>query len=1505
VGTGKKTVEAIFDAAIQFKSLKKRDAYVLRACGDDQKLLARVRALLEHHDASSFLDAPIFDPEVTLDTSPLTEGPGTTIGNYKLLEQIGEGGMAVVYMAEQEKPLRRRVALKIIKLGMDTKSVITRFEVERQALAVMDHPNISRVFDAGTTETGRPYFVMELVRGVSISRYCDKNKLNTKERLGLFVQVCNAVQHAHQKGIIHRDIKPSNILVTLHDGKPVPKVIDFGIAKATSQRLTEKTLFTRYAQMIGTPAYMSPEQAEMSDLDIDTRTDIYSLGVLLYELLTSTTPFSEEQLCEAGYLEMQRIIREEEPLKPSTKLSTLGDTLTDVAEHRKASPDLLQKLVRGDLDWIVMKSLDKDRTRRYDTANALAADIQRHLSHELVEANPPNTIYRIRKFVQKHRGTVAAVFTIIAILIAGFMVSTTLYLFAVEALGKEATARQAAEKAENIAQEKAEAHRRALYYNRIALADVQWHAANISSVHRLLELCPKDLRGWEWYHLLRISDQALMTLRGHDGNVNSVAFSPDGSRIVSCGDDQTIKVWETKSGAEVMTLHGHKSRITSVAFSPDGRRIVSGSMGHTLKIWDAQSGSELMTLLGHKVPVNSVAFSPDGKRIVSGTDNTLKVWDAESGSEVMTLRGREAFILSVAFSPDGRRIVVGGYDRMLKIWDANGGAEAMTLRGHEKFISSVAFSPDGMRIVSASKDKTLKIWDVNSGAEVMTLRGHNVDVTSTAFSPDGRWIVSGSSDKTLKVWDASSGEEIMTLRGYEREVLCVAFSPDSRWIVSGSRDNTLKIWDVESSGGLASLRGHGAQIRSVDFSPDGKRIVSGGGRFVKVWDVEAGSVVMNLKGHPNSVFSVAFSPDGRLIVSGSRDNTLKVWDAEIGREVMTLRGHKVPVNSVAFSRDGSRIVSGSGDKTLKVWDAETGSEVMALKGHPNSVCSVAFSPDGRKIVSGSGDNDLKVWDASSGAEVMTLRGHNEAVMSVAFSPDGRRIVSGSNDKTLKVWDANSGIEVMTLRGHEGNVNSVEFSPDGRRIISCCSNKALKVWDASSGAEAMTLRGHEGRINSVAYSPDGRRIASGSSDSTLKVWDSDSPEKEEELTLYLVRKYIASGQLEEAARLVEELLTLEGRETEMTGEAQLAITLLGVAYRNRAKTKVRERKFAEATIDYEAAMRFNMNHALYFNDLAWLQATCLEGKFRNSEKAIENATKACEITNWKKANYVGTLAAAYAEASDSDSAVKWQKKAIDLLSEDERTKIQSNYEERLKLYQSGQPYHKGHLWSFSTGKLIAWWKFDETEGYKVADSSGNGNDGTLKGNPIWQPSGGRIGGALLLDGNRDYVVIGNESNFDITGSITVAAWMKVNIFDKPWQTIVAKGSTWRLSRYSFKNSIVFSCTGFAPRLNLRSYGNIVGQDDVNDGGWHHICGTYDGVNIRLYVDGVEDSTSPDTYRDNIDTNNYNVWIGNNSQYPEREWNGLIDDLRIYSYALSEAQVKEIYTERGPGSNERPE
>ena len=445
--------EAIFDAALALPP-EQRPAYLDQACGQDAQLRQRIELLLRSHDhAGEFLEPapPAGQNRTVVVPTPPSEKPGDIIAHYKIREKLGEGGCGVVYVAEQTEPVRRRVALKVIKLGMDTRSVIARFEAERQALAMMDHPNIARVLDAGATETGRPYFVMELVRGIKITDYCDQNQLNTTQRLALFVQVCHAVQHAHQKGIIHRDIKPSNILVTLHDGVPVPKVIDFGIAKATEGRLTDLTVYTELRQFIGTPAYMSPEQAEMSGLDIDTRSDIYSLGVLLYELLTGRTPFDAQELVQSGLDAMRRTIREKEPQRPSTRLSTMLEAeLTTVAKRQSAEPPKLVHFIRGDLDWIVMKALEKDRTRRFESASGLALDVERFLKNEPIEARPPSGLYRFQKWVRRNKTAFAAAAAVAAALVLGLGLSLYLFVRERRAHRLEQEARQRAVAAERV-----------------------------------------------------------------------------------------------------------------------------------------------------------------------------------------------------------------------------------------------------------------------------------------------------------------------------------------------------------------------------------------------------------------------------------------------------------------------------------------------------------------------------------------------------------------------------------------------------------------------------------------------------------------------------------------------------------------------------------------------------------------------------------------------------------------------------------------------------------------------------------------------------------------------------------------------------------------------------------------------------------------------------------------------------------------------------------------------
>jgi serine/threonine protein kinase/Tfp pilus assembly protein PilF len=487
--------KSVFLQALELESPAERKRYLLEVCAANPALRAGVEELLHAHEQpGNLLDNPpagAFSAKngLAVSGSQAVEHPGMTIGPYKLMEQIGEGGFGLVFVAEQQQPVRRKVALKVMKPGMDSREIMARFEAERQALALMEHPNIARVFDAGATPSGRPYFVMELVRGVPITEFCDQNRMSLRARLELFVHVCHAVQHAHLKGIIHRDLKPSNVLVTLHDGTPVVKVIDFGVAKAVGQQLTERTVYTRFTQMIGTPLYMSPEQAEMSGLDVDTRSDIYSLGVLLYELLTGATPFDRKRIQTASFDELRRIIREEEPPRPSQRFSTLGAARTTVSVSRGAEPGLLTSVLRGDLDWIVMKSLEKDRTRRYETAAEFSQDILRYLKDEEVVARPPTTLYRFGKLVRRNRVAFFTTSLVMAALITGTTVSAWQAVRATAALGEADRLRGEAEaftrklKEANVLLDSARANAE---QERWAQADAQYtRAVNLQPEHYL------------------------------------------------------------------------------------------------------------------------------------------------------------------------------------------------------------------------------------------------------------------------------------------------------------------------------------------------------------------------------------------------------------------------------------------------------------------------------------------------------------------------------------------------------------------------------------------------------------------------------------------------------------------------------------------------------------------------------------------------------------------------------------------------------------------------------------------------------------------------------------------------------------------------------------------------------------------------------------------------------------------------------------------------------------
>ncbi len=1171
---------AILNAVLELPA-GHRAAYLDQACAGDSALRQQVEALLQAHDqAEGFLEAPPagldFQRIVQVNIPP-TEKTGDKIGRYKLLQEIGEGGCGVVYMAEQEEPVRRRVALKVIKLGMDTKQVIARFEAERQALALMDHPNIAKVLDAGATDAGRPYFVMELVRGVKITDYCDQANLSTRDRLDLFIKVCQAIQHAHQKGIIHRDIKPSNILVTLHDGVPVPKVIDFGIAKATTdQRLTDKTLFTALEQFIGTPAYMSPEQAEMSGLDIDTRCDIYSLGVLLYELLTGKTPFDAQELMASGLDAMRKTIREQEPLRPSTKLSqtlvaadkvgrvtaraplgvppsggsnrvNAGLQTADGAqgvtrptpkteeEIRASSRRLLRiketiTLLRGDVDWIVMKCLEKDRARRYETANGLASDIQRHLSNEAVLARPPSAAYRFQKMVRRNKLAFAATAAIATVLVLGVIASTWQAVRAtqakreaVEAQRKEAEQRQSAENnarearqaeqkadaATSLAKQRAAEITRNLYFAEMNLAgDAAAEAGGISRIATLTakwlpEKGAADQRGWEWYYLRSLL-QELFTLSGYSNSVNSVAWSPDGKRLASgSGDnlasgsgDNTIKVWDAASRQVIHTLRGHTGYLFSVAWSPDGKRLASASGDATVRVWDADSGHETLTLSGHSGGVHSVAWSRDGK-LASAGDNTVKVWDAANGTNVLTFTNHTDRVDAMAWSPDGKRLASGSWDNTVKVWEADSGKVIHTLTNHTYWVRSVAWSPDGKRLASASGDRKLMVWDAASGTLIHTLTGHTAMMRSVAWSPNGKRLASAGHDYTLRIWDAESGANLasLTKRGHTFWATSVAWSPDGKRLASGSRDKTVRVWEVDSEENM-TLRAPASldTAPSIAWSLDGKRLATASAdKTVRIWDAASGSNTFILTHHTDRVQSVAWSPDGKHLASASWDQMIKIWEADSGKVIHTLTGHTYRVWSVAWSPDGKRLASAAPDSTVRIWDWTSERLLHTLEGYGNGVHSVAWSPNGKSLASASWDGSLKVWvpDAFDPDKVppqltLNLRGENPWMLSAKWSPDGKRVAAGNGD-TLKVWDVASGTNIHTLRGHSGDVISVSWSSDGKRLASASQDNTVKVWDADSGEQILTLRGFVG-YSTVAWSPDGKRLAASNGDGTVKILD---------------------------------------------------------------------------------------------------------------------------------------------------------------------------------------------------------------------------------------------------------------------------------------------------------------------------------------------------------------------------------------------------------------------------------
>lgn len=1092
--------KSLFLAASEMENREQRKAYLDRECGQDAELRSRVDALLRADVAETGVDATITHASnaaaQTADYADPTAHVGAILARkYKLIQELGEGGMGSVFVAQQTMPVKRTVAVKVIKAGMDSRAVLARFEAERQALAMMDHPNIARVLDAGTTEGGRPFFVMELVKGTPITQFCDERKLSPRQRLELFVPVCHAIQHAHQKGIIHRDIKPSNVLVAMYDDHAVPKVIDFGVAKAAGQSLTEMTLVTALGGVIGTPEYMSPEQANLNNLDIDTRSDVYSLGVLLYELLTGTTPVDRKSMAKAQLLEILRIVREVEAQRPSAKLSTI-DALPSVAANRNIEPARLAKLMSGELDWVLLKALEKDRKRRYESANSLARDIQRYLADEVVEARPPTTAYRLKKFVRRNKSRVVAAGLILLALVGG-IIGTTYGLFQAkqDQIRAEAGEKLAGERLTQVADEKKKAEESAK--KAIDEKDLKDKALVRAEGLRLSAQSTTELQTDPGLGLL-LAIEAAQIFPGKEANETLFAaldacreqrtlfppgenfaahFTPDGRRIMGCARNGAVLFWNADDGKQLVATPGLGSTnswlLANALLSPNGKYFVTFYSGTT--------------------QFNKL----DGSKRIEFTDRVARLWDAATGKQLAILRGHKGRIRTAAFSADSQRLVTTSADTTVRVWEIPTGKQLAVLEGHACSPYSACFSRDGQHVLTISSAYTVSTGAANIPGPPMESDPEEFRAPDQSFYSFDQPIdvdrgPNCPEEILARVWETQTGKPVATIArptgflGIKTEFPCLGqFSPDGKQVALGFSDS-VQVINIADGKLAFTLKpaGMGHEDHAV-WSPDGKRLATTHGNHVSIWDAGDGKELMELRGHDEgAIQSLSFSPDGKLVLTASQDRTARVWNTVTGEQVALCRGHSGAVRTAELSPDGQRIVTAGDDGTIRVWWLNPPADQARPLAEPvaNSKL-IAISPNGRYLATGGryfSSPFPRIWDTDTGRLLHQLKPPPSDIFStvpelskwanfnaslVIFSPDGRLMLSIANVPKIKVQKSDSGLGWTFPFGPKTNPPPDEVLPF----------TPARIWDVKTGEQRASLQAGDFGFSSACFSPDGRKV----------------------------------------------------------------------------------------------------------------------------------------------------------------------------------------------------------------------------------------------------------------------------------------------------------------------------------------------------------------------------------------------------------------------------------------------